>query len=220
MPRSPQTHIATARKKQADALFASNQELALELEAADCVCKKFVTALQHARRLEEFDAAAVFCELLEKNQQPFQVSLCAKKKNKTSGRPIKRGKRPTWHGKRLIAPEQPRNGTLTQSPTTRMVCRVTNEATTRTILNRATNKYRLTNPGNSGKRKGHNKPSDKWPSDRYGDGGGRGVGFVFLALFVYLFIFIYLFYYYYYSFIKKTKNPLNRTACVSSTNFS
>jgi hypothetical protein len=39
---------------------------------------------------------------------------------------------------------------------------------------RATNKYRLTNPGNSGKRKGHNKPSDKWPSDRYGDGGGRG----------------------------------------------
>jgi hypothetical protein len=68
-------------KKQADALAATIQEYSREFEAADCIRKKCAAALQRARRLEEFDdAAAVFCELLGKNQQAFYVSLHARKR--------------------------------------------------------------------------------------------------------------------------------------------
>ena len=57
---------AATLKKQADALSASIQEYSREFEAVDCIRKKCVAALKRASRLEEFDDAAVFAELLEK----------------------------------------------------------------------------------------------------------------------------------------------------------
>jgi hypothetical protein len=165
---------AAALKKQADALAASIQELAMEFEAVDCIRKKCVAALQRARRLEEFDDAAVFAELLEKINKRFEFHHTREKEEQDQLKADEaRQKADKARQKADRARTATERDTDAEPDEDDSSGDERDDNTHHLDHNRATNKYRLKNPGNADKGKGRIKASDKWPSNKC----GRGVFF-------------------------------------------